>query len=75
MKIPARLLTRIRGVTAKRPRTVLEHILKHGYVTTQQLRDMYGYNHPPHAARDVREQGIALETFRVVGSDGRRIAA
>jgi len=73
--IPARLLSRIRAITAKRPRTVLEHILKHGHVTTQELKDLYGYNHPPRAARDVREQGIELETFRVVGSDGRRIAA
>ena len=75
MRIPARLRDRIRQVTAKRPRTVLDHILKHGHVTTQELRDHYGYNHPPRAARDVREQGIALETFRVVGADGRSIAA
>lgn len=60
---------------AKRPRTVLEHILAHGYVTTQELRDKYGYNHPPRAARDVRECGIPIETFRVTGSDGRSIGA
>ena len=35
----------------------------------------YGYNHPPRAARDVREAGIPLETFRVKSSDGRSIAA
>jgi len=49
--------------------------LKHGYITTEQLKGKYGYNHPPRAARDVREQGIPLETFRVQGSDGRKIAA
>jgi hypothetical protein len=75
MKIPARLLARIRKVRAKRPRTVLDHILKHGQITTQELRDLYGYNHPPRAVRDVREHGIPLETFRVVGPDGRKIAA
>jgi hypothetical protein len=75
MRVPSRLLARIRQVKAKRPRVVLEHILEHGHVTTQELRDLYGYNHPPRAARDVREQGIPLETFRVVGRDGRRIAA
>ena len=75
MKIPPGLLARIRRVVAKRPRVVLDHILKHGHVTTQELRDQYGYNHPPRAARDVREHGIALETFRVRGSDGRQIGA
>ncbi|MCL4502236.1 MAG: HNH endonuclease [Deltaproteobacteria bacterium] len=39
------------------------------------MKDKYGYNHPPRAARDVREQGIPLETFRVEGSDGRKIGA
>jgi predicted DNA-binding protein len=39
------------------------------------LKEKYGYNHPPRAARDVREHGILLETFRVIGSDGRKIAA
>ena len=75
MRMPRRLLARIRQVKSKRPRVVLEHILKHGHVTTQELRDLYGYNHPPRAARDVREHGIPLETFRVVGKDGRSIAA
>ena len=54
---------------------MIDHILRHGYVTTEELRDLYGYNHPPRGARDVREQGIPLETFWVVGSGGRRIGA
>jgi hypothetical protein len=54
---------------------VLEHILKHGRITTEELRDRYGYNHPPRAKRDVVEQGIPLRTTRVRGSDGRSIAA
>jgi len=62
-------------VTAKRPKTVIDHIIKYGFITTEQLKDVYGYNHPPRAIRDVREQGIPLETFRVEGSDGRRIGA
>lgn len=44
-------------------------------MTTEELKERYGYNHPPRAARDVRELGIPLETFRVTGSDGRKIAA
>jgi hypothetical protein len=64
-----------KAVKAKRPRTVIQHILKHGFVTTEELGKKYGYNHPPRAARDVREQGIPLETFRVTGTDGRSIGA
>jgi hypothetical protein len=44
-------------------------------VTTEQLEKQYGYNHPPRAARDVREAGIPLETFSVKNSEGRTIAA
>jgi hypothetical protein len=74
-KLPADFLTLCRGVTAKRPRTVIQHILKHGHITTQELKDKYGYNHPPRAVRDVKEHGIPIEMFRVVGSDGRKIPA
>ncbi len=73
--LPPEFIARCQAVTAKRPRTVIDHILKHGYITTEELKTQYGYNHPPRAARDVREQGIPLETFRVVGSDGRKIGA
>ncbi len=74
-KYPQAFLDLCRSVTAKRPRTVIDHILRHGFVTTEALKTKYGYNHPPRAARDVREHGIALETFRVKGSDGRMIGA
>lgn len=74
-KIPLELLQAIELVTAKRARVVLDHILKHGFITTEELKANYGYNHPPRAARDVREEGIPLETFTVTGSDGRRTAA
>ena len=62
-------------ITNKRARIVIEHILEHGSITTEQLEKQYGYNHPPRAARDVREAGIPLETFRVKDSTGRTIAA
>ena len=68
-------LEKLKSVTAKRPRTVIEHILKHGFITTEELKEKYGYNHPPRAVRDVREQDIPIEMFRVEGSDGRKIAA
>ena len=73
--LPPEFMELLRSITARRPRTVIEHIIEHGYVTTEELRDLYGYNHPPRGARDVREQGIPLVTFRVVGSEGRRIGA
>jgi len=57
-KLPDKFIKQCKTVTAKRPRTVIDHILKYGYITTQELKDQYGYNHPPRAARDVREQGI-----------------
>jgi hypothetical protein len=63
------------GVTGLRPRRVLDHILEHGYITTAELTSEYGYNHPPPAARDVREHCIPLVTYRVTGPDGRSIGA
>ena len=44
-------------------------------ITTEDLEKEYGYNHPPRAARDVRETGIPLETFSVKSSSGKSIAA
>jgi len=63
-------------VTAKGPRTVIDHILQYGAVTTEELQTLYGYDHPPRAVRDVRERGVPIQTFRV-GSEktGRMIAA
>lgn len=72
---PEEFLELLQSVTAKRPRTVIQHILEHGYITSEELKDTYGYNHPPRAVRDVREYGIPLVTYRVTGNDGRSIAA
>jgi len=74
-KYPKEFLDLCKSVTAKRPKTVIDHILKHGQITTEELKEKYRYNHPPRAVRDVREHGIPLETLRVTGSDGRKIAA
>jgi len=73
--LPKEFIDLCHSVTAKRPKTVIDHILKYGSITTEELKEKYGYNHPPRAVRDVREHGIPLETFRVTGSDGREIAA
>jgi hypothetical protein len=74
-QLPDEFVQLCRSVKAKRPKAVIDHILKYGFITTEDLKETYGYNHPPRAARDVRENGIPLETFRVTGSDGRKIAA
>jgi hypothetical protein len=73
--LPKELLELCQSVTAKRPKTVIDHMLNHGYITTEELKEVYGYNHPPRAVRDVREHGIPVETFRVIGKDRRKIAA
>ena len=67
-------MEKLDAVTAKRPKTVVQHILAHGFVTTEELKAL-GYEHAPRAARDVRELGIPLETFYVKSRTGRRIAA
>ena len=74
-QLPREFIRLCKKVTAKRPRTVIDHILKHGFITTQELKDKYGYNHPPRAVRDVKENGIPIEMFRVRGTDGRQNAA
>ena len=74
-ELPKEFVEKCKAVTDKRPKTVIDHILKNGFITTEELKDLYGYNHPPRAARDVREQGIPLVTYRVEGGDGRSIGA
>lgn len=75
MKLKKNILDRLNAITAKRPATVIQHIIKHGFITTEELITNYGYEHAPRAARDVRERGVNLETFRVKTPDGKFIAA
>jgi hypothetical protein len=72
--IPEALLARIKAVTNKRARLVLDKIVENGRISTEELMTL-GYNHPPRAARDVRELGILLKTIKVRHSDGRSIGA
>lgn len=71
---PGEFLAALQAVTGKRARTVIQHILRYGSITSRELMEIYGYNHPPRAIRDVREHGIPIETTRINGSDGRQIA-
>jgi len=65
----------LRQVTGRRARIVADHIAEHGSITTDELRDRYGYAHPPRAKQDLQEQGIPIETVFVKNAQGRRIAA
>lgn len=73
-KIPREMLDRISKVTNKRARLLLDTIVRRGIMTTEELKEA-GYEHPPRAARDVRELGFPLVTTRVKGSEGKPIAA
>lgn len=75
MKYPKKIVEKLNAITEKRPSTVIQHILKYGFITTEELKNKYGYEHAPRAARDVRERGVNLKTYSVKGSDGRTIAA
>lgn len=74
-ELPKAFLDHVNKIDAKRARPVIQHIIKYGQVTTEELKDQYGYNHPPRAARDVREQGVLLKTIKVRSTDGRSIGA
>lgn len=63
MKLSKSVLDKLNAITDKRPSIVIQHILKYGFITTEELKEKYGYEHPPRAARDVRERGVNLLTY------------
>jgi len=73
-KLPDAFLERLRSVTGKRPKTVIDFILEHGSISTEQLQEL-GYDHPPRAVRDVRELGIPIKTNRVRSERTGRVIA
>ncbi|MFG3818877.1 hypothetical protein VPK24_14630 [Limnothrix redekei LRLZ20PSL1] len=44
-QLPDDFLELCRSVTAKRPKAVIDHILQHGFITTEELKEIYGYSH------------------------------
>lgn len=75
-EIPPDLRDRIGKVTNKRARRLLELIVEHGEVTTEQLTEEYGYNHPPRAKKDATDLGFPVVSRGVRSRDGsRRISA
>jgi hypothetical protein len=69
------LFEKAKSVKAKRAKTVIDHIFQHGYITSDDLQNTYGYRHTSRAVRDVRELGIPIESFRIEAKDGRKISA
>lgn len=74
-KYPKEFIEKLNSIKSKRPATVIQHILKYGFITTEEMETLYGYKHPPRAVRDVRELGIPIETYYVKNSEGKRMAA
>ena len=73
--VDPRIIEVAQKVTAKRPRTVIDHLIQHGAVNSEELQELYGYTHPPRAVRDVREAGIPIVTEMIISArTGRRIA-
>lgn len=71
-KAPRSFIAKAKGVRSKRAQFVVSEILKHGYCTTKRIQEE-GYDHPPRAARDVRECGIDLITERYDDPIGARL--
>jgi hypothetical protein len=68
------ILEKANGITGKRARIVVDHILKYGSITTEQLKELYGYDHPPRAIKDVTDQGLPLEREMITSSSGKKMA-
>ena len=74
MNLPEDFKMVLDSVTNKRARFLIDTILNKGFCSTEDLKNG-GYEHAPRAARDVRELGIPLETFKMKDSSGKNIAA
>ena len=74
MNLPQDFKDLLDSVTNKRARFVIDTIMKKGFCSTEDLKNG-GYEHAPRAARDVRELGIPLDTFKIKDTNGKNIAA
>jgi len=63
----------LRNVKAsKRAKVLIEYIIEHGSINTDQLARL-GYKHPPRVAGDVRDSGIPLIKRTIKTKGNRRI--
>lgn len=73
-KLPPEFSVRIKTVTNKRARLVLDRIAKNGSVTTEELKEI-GYDHPPRARMDAIDLGFPMKTTRVKSRNGKKTIA
>ncbi|MFA7237318.1 MAG: hypothetical protein WC058_10680 [Phycisphaeraceae bacterium] len=70
----AELLAAVSKVTTKRGKTLVQHILEHGSVSTEQLETLYGLIDAASAARDVKDAGVPLAKTTGRRTNGRQMA-
>ena len=70
--LPDDYVVKLNAVQSKRPRTVIQLLLHHGSISTEDL-ERVGYSHAPRAVRDVRELGFGIKR-RMASKDGKRFA-
>ncbi len=68
------LLSALARITKGRAKIVVDHILRHGSVSTEELEQRYGLRDAASAARDVKDAGIPLVSARGKSKTGRQIA-
>ncbi len=61
----------IQQIKSKRARIILQHILDNGSISSQEIQNKYGYNHPPRAIRDIKDCGINIITNKIKNADGK----
>jgi L-cysteine desulfidase len=50
---PKKFLDYIQSINNKRAKIVIDHIMQHGFITTEELENTYGYNHPPDFVKQI----------------------
>lgn len=64
-KVPPEILKLIDEMKGKRASIAVNHIKEHGYVTNEQLRQIYNYKHGPRAVGDAKDRGIPIKTVKL----------
>jgi hypothetical protein len=72
-KYPAELLAAVAKVTANRGKLLVNHIMKHGSVSTEDLETIYGLTDAASAARTVKDAGVPLVATTNKRKNGRRM--
>lgn len=74
-EVPTEILELIDTMKGKRSLIVVNHIKENGYVTNEQLLNLYNYTHGPRAVKDARDRGIPIKTVRLkLDSNPKKVA-